>query len=61
MLVPRSAIEDLPMTVPSLPGLELGRLFYAKAVRPLLDDETPGLVHSAALIGWGSEVLSWLN
>jgi Domain of unknown function (DUF4037) len=37
-------------------GLELARLFYTEAVRPVLDAECPGLAHSAALIGWGSEV-----
>ena len=38
-------------------GLELAKLFYTEAVRPVLDAECPGLAHSAALIGWGSEVL----
>lgn len=47
------------MTPPFLPGVELSRLFYAEAVRPLLDAEFPGLVHSAALIGWGSDVLGF--
>jgi len=40
-----------------IPGLELARLFYVEAVRPLLDDACPGLPHGAALLGPGSEVL----
>jgi len=34
-------------------------LYYADAVRPLLDDEFRGLRHTAALIGPGSEVLGF--
>ncbi|MET7322773.1 DUF4037 domain-containing protein [Streptomyces sp. NPDC005549] len=46
------------MTTPSfLPGLELSRRFYVEAVRPLLDEVVPGMAHSAALLGSGSEVL----
>ena len=45
------------MTVPFIPGLELARSFYGEIVRPVLDAEFPGLPYSAALIGWGSEVL----
>jgi hypothetical protein len=41
------------------PGLELARRFYWEAVRPLLDADFPGLPHSAALIGTGSEVLGF--
>ena len=40
---------------PFVPGLELARAFYEDAVAPLLGD-TP---HSAALLGWGSEVLGF--
>ncbi len=40
---------------PFVPGLELSRAFYEEAVAPLLGD-TP---HSAALLGWGSEVLGF--
>ncbi len=47
------------MTKTFIPGLELARLFYAEAVRPLLDTYVPGLVHTAALIGPGSEVLGF--
>src|SRR5687767_13151606 len=42
-----------------LPGLELSRLFYEEAVRPILDTAFPGLRYSAALIGDGSEVLGF--
>ena len=42
-----------------IPGIELARRFYAEAVRPLLDRQFPGLPHTAALIGPGSEVLGY--
>ena len=42
-----------------IPGLELSRLFYQKEIRPILDREFPKLKHSAAVIGWGSEVLGF--
>lgn len=42
-----------------LPGLELSRLFYEEAVRPILDAEFSDLIYSAALIGDGSEVLGF--
>ncbi len=42
-----------------IPGLELGRLFYEEAVRPILSDRFTGLRHSAALLGPGSEVLGY--
>jgi hypothetical protein len=47
------------VTATFLPGLDLARLYYTGVVRPLLDSECPGLAHSAALIGWGSEVLGF--
>jgi hypothetical protein len=47
------------VSTPFIPGLELARLFYAEAVRPLLDQRFPGLPHTAALIGTGSEVLGF--
>ncbi|MDQ1602545.1 MAG: hypothetical protein QOE01_390 [Actinomycetota bacterium] len=40
-------------------GLELSRRHYQEAVRPVLDAAFPGLPHSAALIGRGSEVLGF--
>ncbi|MEU6014376.1 DUF4037 domain-containing protein [Streptomyces sp. NPDC047515] len=42
-----------------LPGLELCRRFCFEAVRPVLEEAAPGLVHSAARIGSGSEVLGF--
>ncbi|MEV6209711.1 DUF4037 domain-containing protein [Kitasatospora sp. NPDC051914] len=48
------------MTMPSfVPGLELSRRFYLEAVRPLLDEAVPGVGHSAARLGSGSEVLGF--
>lgn len=47
------------MTSPFVPGLELSRLFYQDAVRPLLAEVFPQLVYSAARIGSGSEVLGY--
>ena len=40
-------------------GLELSGLFYERVERPVLDTHFPGLAHSAALIGPGSEVLGF--
>ena len=40
-------------------GLELCELFYQKQVRPILNEEFPNLRYSAAVIGWGSEVLGF--
>ncbi len=42
-----------------VPGLELSRQFYAELVQPILDARFPGLPHSAALLGRGSEVLGF--
>jgi hypothetical protein len=42
-----------------IPGLELSRLFYQEAVRPILEAAFPGLPHGAALLGRGSEVLGF--
>jgi hypothetical protein len=42
-----------------IPGLKLSRLFYETEVKPILDQAFPHLRHSAALIGWGSEVLGF--
>jgi Domain of unknown function (DUF4037) len=42
-----------------IPGLTLSRLFYQTEVKPILKTEFPHLRHSAALIGWGSEVLGF--
>jgi uncharacterized protein DUF4037 len=42
-----------------IPGLKLGELFYKQEIRPILQQEFPRLRYSAALIGWGSEVLGF--
>lgn len=42
-----------------IPGLELSRLFYIEAVKPILDADFPKLRYSAALVGDGSEVLGF--
>ena len=41
------------------PGAELSRAFYNEAVRPVLDRHFPGLVHSAAKLHGGSDVLGF--
>ena len=40
-------------------GLRLNELFYREIVAPLFQTYLPGLEHSAALIGWGSDVLGY--
>ena len=45
--------------MPFRPGLELAGEYYAQVVRPLLDEAFPGLRHSAARLGEGSEVLGF--
>ncbi len=42
-----------------VPGLRLNRIFYFDTVRPLINQHFPGLVHSAALVGYGSDVLGY--
>ncbi len=42
-----------------IPALKLCNLFYQREVRPILTKEFPRLRYSAALIGWGSEVLGF--
>lgn len=42
-----------------MPGLELSRVLYTDAVRPILATSYPGLPHAAALLGPGSEVLGF--
>ena len=43
------------MSGPFIPGVELARHFYDEAIAPLLGD----VKHSAALLGWGSDVLGF--
>ena len=42
-----------------IPGIELSRLFFVEAVKPLLEASVPGLLYGAALLGSGSEVLGF--
>ena|ERR1700754_882037 len=42
-----------------IPGLQLSELFYREAAKPILEKVFPQIPHSAALIGWGSEVLGY--
>ncbi|GAA2044701.1 DUF4037 domain-containing protein [Catenulispora yoronensis] len=42
-----------------VPGLELSRRFYQEAVRPIVEATAPGVEHSAARLGGGSEVLGF--
>jgi len=42
-----------------IPGLKLSELFYSEAAKPILDNFFPQLPYSAALLGWGSEVLGY--
>jgi len=40
-------------------GIPLNEAYYWEAVRPVLDRFFPNLPHSAALIGWGSDVIGF--
>jgi len=40
-------------------GLELNKGFYLDIVKPLLDKKYPDLIYSAALMGYGSDVLGY--
>jgi hypothetical protein len=42
-----------------VPALKLNKLFYEKKVKPILAQQFPRLRYSAAVIGWGSEVLGF--
>lgn len=42
-----------------IPGLELSRLFYLEAVKPILDTDFSDLQYGSALIGSGSEILGF--
>jgi hypothetical protein len=42
-----------------IPGLQLSELFYREAATPILDAFFPQVSYSAALMGWGSEVLGY--
>ena len=42
-----------------IPGVELNRLFFQEVVGPLIAAQFPDLAYSAALIGYGSDVLGY--
>ena len=42
-----------------IPGLKLSELFYSEAAKPILEAFFPQVSYSAALLGWGSEVLGY--
>jgi Domain of unknown function (DUF4037) len=44
---------------PFIPGLELSRIFYEEAVRPILDRRFRGLTHGAGRLHTGSDVLGF--
>jgi hypothetical protein len=47
----------MPEATPFVAGLELAEAFYHEVIRGILTAEQPDLVHSAGLIGYGSDVL----
>jgi hypothetical protein len=55
-LIPREEVKILDAFIP---GLELNRLFFEEVVRPLIAAQFPDLAYSAALIGYGSDVLGY--
>jgi hypothetical protein len=42
-----------------IPGLKLSETFYLSAVKPILDEDFPGLEYAAALVGACSDVLGY--
>jgi hypothetical protein len=50
---------DHPADPVFIPGLELSRALYTEIVAPMLAEVYPNLRYSAALIGYGSEVLGY--
>ena len=44
-----------------IPGLELNRRYFFEVIQPLLQKFDPGLRYSAALMGYGSDVLGYDN
>ena len=45
--------------IPFIKGLELNKGFYSETVKPLLEKQYPRLSYSAALLGYGSDVLGF--
>jgi hypothetical protein len=44
---------------PFIPGLQLSEMYYREVVKPLLERSFPGFEHTAALIGFGSDVIGF--
>ncbi len=44
---------------PFIPGLQLGRMLYEEAARPIVEAIVPRASYAAALIGYGSDVLGY--
>ncbi len=42
-----------------IPGLKLSERYYHEAVRPIMDAHFPSQAHSAALVGFGSDVIGF--
>lgn len=42
-----------------IPGLQLNEEYYWQVVRPILDRHFPNLPHTAALVGYGSDVIGF--
>ena len=42
-----------------IPGLELNRQYYETCIKPIVEQDFPGLRYGAALIGYGSDVLGY--
>ena len=60
MKLPDEALISVNSGSPAfIPGIRLCQLFYEEAVRPILAATFPLLVYSAALIGYGSDVLGY--
>ena len=51
--------ERIIIVTDFIPGLELNELFYKELVAPILKRNFQNIKYSAALIGWGSEVLGY--
>jgi hypothetical protein len=51
--------KDNKLKYKFIKGLELSKLFYKEAIKPIMDRVFPEIAYSAALLGAGSEVLGF--
>jgi hypothetical protein len=58
-IVEGSETQDRSMSTPFIKGMQLSRLFFEEAVRPILAERFAGLAYSAARLGPGSDVLGF--